>query len=89
LIEEVIFDLKKSEYMMELDGIKLSLLKHYMVDVVPSIVRILNRSFETVVVPENMKKSWVIPVLKSYGPEQLQTYLNYTIGFEDYGEDCF
>jgi hypothetical protein len=36
LIEEVIFDLKKSEY-MELDGIKLSLLKHYMVDVVPSI----------------------------------------------------
>jgi hypothetical protein len=35
-----------------------------MVDVVPSIVRMLNRSFETAYVPANMKKSRIIPVFK-------------------------
>jgi hypothetical protein len=39
--------------------------KHCMADVVPSLVRILNRSFETAVVPANMKKSRVVPVFKS------------------------
>jgi hypothetical protein len=36
-----------------------------MADVVPSIVRILNRSFETAVVLASMEKSGVIPVFKS------------------------
>jgi hypothetical protein len=53
-IEEVMFDLKNSEF-TGVDGIRLSLLTYCMTDVVPSIVRILNRSFQTAVVPANMK----------------------------------
>jgi hypothetical protein len=53
-IEEVIFDLKNSES-TGVDGIRLSLLTYCMTDVVPSIVRILNRSFQTAVVPANIK----------------------------------
>jgi hypothetical protein len=63
-IEEVIFDLKNSES-MGVDGIRLSLMKHCMADVVPSIVKILYMSFETAVSPANMKKSRVVPVFKS------------------------
>jgi hypothetical protein len=53
------------EKVIGVDGIRLILLKHCMADVVPSIVRILSRSFETAVFPANMKKSRVIPVFES------------------------
>jgi hypothetical protein len=57
---------------MRVDGIRLSLLKHCMPDVVSSIVRIriLNRSFETAVVPANMK----ISVFKSGDRTDLNSY---------------
>jgi hypothetical protein len=54
-IEEVMFDLKNSES-TGVDGISLSLLTYCMTDVVPSIVRILNRSFHTEVVPGEHEK---------------------------------
>jgi hypothetical protein len=56
---------------MRVDGIRLSLLKHCMPDVVSSIGRILKKSFETAVVPANMKESAGFLFWRSYEPEQL------------------
>jgi hypothetical protein len=62
-VEEIIFGLKNSDA-LGIDGIILSFLRHCLTDVVPSIVRVVNKFFETSVVPLGMKKSKVVPIYK-------------------------